>query len=323
MMARALAILLILLAFPSLAQAHEFRPAILDISDLGAARYEVIWSGLGEADLSLSLPADCAREGGTSTRFVVRCARDLAGRAVTARGLGQARADALVRFKGPGGDVTAVLRADSPSFVVPSPAAPRGGSFSRARSYFAAGVAHIAKGADHLLFVLGLLLLVRGARGVARAVSAFTIAHSITLALAVTAAVRLPPAPVEAVIALSLVVLAGELSRPSEGASPTLARRYPSSLAFVFGLLHGFGFAGGLAELRVPSADLPLALAGFNLGVEAGQLAFVAAALAAIPLVRRALGATRQKRLAWVPAYLIGSLGAAFAFDRLSRLWST
>jgi hydrogenase/urease accessory protein HupE len=183
--------------------------------------------------------------------------------------------------------------------------------------YFGAGVGHILAGADHLLFVLGLLLLVRGAGALVRTVTAFTLAHSLTLALAVTAAVRLPPAPVEAAIALSLVLLAAELARPPGDAPPTLARRRPSLLAFAFGLLHGFGFAGGLRALRVPAGDLPFALLGFNLGVEAGQLAFVAVALALVPLAKR----LRAPSLARVPAYVIGAMGAFFCIERVAALW--
>ena len=331
MIRRALALMGILAALVTLAAragAHEFRPAILDITDLGAGRYEILWTapsagGDPEAtvtETALSFPEGCRREPGSGARFVLDCGPPgLAGRAVTVRGL--THGDALVRFEGPGGPVSAVLREGDASFAVPAAeGAPKGSALTRARGYFSAGVAHILQGVDHLLFVLGLLLLVRGPAALVRTITAFTLAHSITLALAVTAAVRLPPAPVEAAIGLSLVLLAGELVRPSDG-EPTMARRRPSLMAFSFGLLHGFGFAGGLAELRVPKADLPLALAGFNLGVEAGQLAFVAAALALLPLARRALRLGPFTRLARVPAYLIGSLGALFVCERVAAFW--
>jgi hypothetical protein len=314
------ALALVLLAVP--ARAHEFRPAILDVTDLGGGRYEVIWTASGDADAMpldarLAFPSDCHADPAGPNRLLVRCdGAGLGGRALTVRSLGAARGDALVRYTGPGGPATAVLRADSPSFVVPAATAPAS-PIARARSYFGAGVAHILAGVDHLLFVLGLLLLVRGAGALVRTITAFTLAHSITLALAVTAAVRLPPAPVEAAIALSLVLLAGELARPPGGVPPTLSRRRPAVLAFAFGLLHGFGFAGGLRALRVPGGDLPFALLGFNLGVEAGQLAFVAIALALAPLVRR----LRAPLLARAPAYLIGALGAFFCIERVAALW--
>ncbi|APR82441.1 membrane protein, putative [Minicystis rosea] len=330
MIRRALAPMGLLLALATLAgpaAAHEFRPAILDIRDLGAGRYELFWSapsagGDPEAILTetaLSFPEGCRREPGGGDRFTLDCGpTGLAGRAITIRGL--THGDALVRFEGPGGPVSAVLREGDASFTVPGPEGVKASFVARARGYFSAGVAHILQGIDHLLFVLGLLLLVRGKAALVRTITAFTIAHSITLALAVTAAVRLPPAPVEAAIGLSLVLLAAELARPRPD-EPTLARREPSWMAFAFGLLHGFGFAGGLAELRVPQTDLPLALAGFNLGVEAGQLAFVAAALAVAALLRRAFGRGLEARFARVPAYLIGSLGALFVYERVAAFW--
>jgi hypothetical protein len=319
------------------ARAHEFRPALLDVTDLGGGRYEVLWSAPSAGDpdaaeAAPTFPEACRREPGEGPRFVIDCGpAGLAGRTLAVRGLGAARADALVRYTGPAGMITAVLREDSPAFAVPaSGEAPGGSRWARTRGYVGAGIEHILHGADHLLFVLGLLMLAwdRGAEGarqrpllgLLRTVTAFTLAHSLTLALAVTAAVRLPPAPVEAAIALSLVLLAGELCRPA-GAAPTLARRRPALLAFSFGLLHGFGFAGGLAALRVPAADLPLALGGFNLGVELGQLAFVAAALASLPLLRLALRPAHRARLLPVPAYAIGTLGMLFVCERVAAFW--
>jgi hypothetical protein len=319
---RRLAVLLAVLLAPALAAAHEFRPAVLDLDDLGGGRYEaqLVAPGGGldadapAADLAPTFPADCRRDPPErAARFLVDCGpAGLAGRAVTLRGL--VRGDALVRFHGPAGTVTAVLRPAEPTFVVPD-AAPSS-RLARARGYLGAGVEHILRGPDHLLFVLGLLMLVRGRAALIRTITAFTLAHSVTLALAATAAVRLPPAPVEAVIAWSLVVLAAEIAR-GEGPAPTLARRRPALLAFAFGLLHGFGFAGGLAELRVPAGDLPLALGLFNVGVEAGQLAFVAVALVALALLRRPLAARRA-----VPAFAMGSLACFWLVERLARFWS-
>ncbi|MFT3774788.1 MAG: HupE/UreJ family protein [Minicystis sp.] len=306
------------------AGAHEFRPAILDITDQGSGRYEVMWTapssgGDDPREATPTFPEGCRRVPDSGAHFTIDCGpAGLAGRAITIRGL--THGDALVRFNSPAITTTAVLREDSPSFTIPAPSGePTTSRLQRARGYFGAGVTHILHGIDHLLFVLGLLLLVRGPAALVRTITAFTLAHSITLALAVTAAVRLPPAPVEAAIALSLVLLAAEIVRPPNDSEPTLARRRPAVIAFAFGLLHGFGFAGGLAELRVPQTDLPLALAGFNLGVEAGQLAFVAAALAVIPLLRRVVA--RVPRPERVPAYVIGALGAFFVFERVAAFW--
>ena len=141
--------------------------------------------------------------------------------------------------------------------------------------YVSLGIGHILYGIDHLLFVLGLLLIVRGARLLLKTITAFTLAHTITLGLAVFGVAHVAPTPVEAVIALSIVFLAVELAQSHRG-KEGLTFRQPWIVAFAFGLLHGFGFAGTLSRLGIPSRDIPQALLFFNLGVESGQLAFVA-----------------------------------------------
>lgn len=307
-----------LLVLSGRSAAHEFRPAIVEVRALGEGRWEVFQSDAEDSGLSLSFPPGCARESANAGLFVIRCDADLAGRSITVRGLGGARGDALVRYEGPGGPATAALREGSASFTVPGDPG-RSSALARAKGYLGAGIAHVLEGADHLLFVLGLLLLAERRLGaVARAVTAFTLAHSITLALAATAAVTLPPAPVEALIALSLVLLAAEIARARRDGAASIPARRPSHLAFGFGLLHGFGFAGGLADLRVPTSDLPLALLGFNTGVELGQLAFVIACLLVLRLLA---SAPSRYRVSLAPAYLIGSMGAFFTLDRLSGLW--
>jgi hydrogenase/urease accessory protein HupE len=175
-------------------------------------------------------------------------------------------------------------------------------------------VEHLLAGWDHLLFVLGLLLLVRRPRALAGTITAFTAAHSVSLALAVTGVLRVPAAPAEAAIALSLLLLARELACP---ASQTLARRRPWVMAFAFGLVHGLGFAGGLRALGLPSGQIPLALLAFNLGLEAAQLALVAAAL----LLARLLPQERL-RASRLPAYLIGSLASFWLLQRIASFWS-
>src|SRR5262249_43100003 len=144
--------------------------------------------------------------------------------------------------------------------------------------YVRLGITHILLGADHLLFVLGLLLLVPSLGMLVRTITAFTLAHSVTLGLAVLGLIAVPAAPVEALIAASIVLVALELVR-DPGAAPTLGRRAPWAIALGFGLLHGLGFAGALADVGLPADRIPLALLGFNAGVEVGQLAFVAAML--------------------------------------------
>jgi hypothetical protein len=194
-----------------------------------------------------------------------------------------------------------------------------GGVQDAARRYLALGVEHILLGFDHLLFVLGLLLIVRGPWLLIKTVTAFTLAHSLTLALATLGLVAVPSTPVEAAIALSIVFLAAEILRARQGRSG-LTHRYPWLIAFGFGLLHGLGFAGALAEIGLPAGEIPVALLFFNLGVEIGQLLFVAAVLC----LRAAL---RRLAIAWppwlepLPAYTIGTLACFWFLERAGALF--
>jgi hypothetical protein len=186
------------------------------------------------------------------------------------------------------------------------------------RAYTVLGIEHILGGVDHLLFVLALLLLVRGLGRLVATVTAFTVAHSVTLAAATLGFVHVPSAPVEATIALSILFLASELARQqlAGGASRAdLTARFPWVVAFSFGLLHGFGFAGALSEIGMPAKAVPLALLFFNVGVELGQLAFIAAVLAVGWGFRRAaLVAPRGWPRA--AAYGIGSVAAFWFVQR-------
>jgi len=193
------------------------------------------------------------------------------------------------------------------------------GSLSAAaRRYLALGIEHILLGIDHLLFVLGLLLLVHGPWQLLKTITAFTLAHSLTLALATFGLVSLPPRTIDAAIALSIVFLAVEVLHGRQG-RPGLAHRFPWLVAFAFGLLHGLGFAGALAEVGLPAAEVPVALLFFNLGVEIGQLMFVAAVLSL-------RFATRRLQLTWpawaepLPAYVIGTLASFWFMERLAAI---
>jgi hydrogenase/urease accessory protein HupE len=331
--------LIALITLSRTARAHEFRPCVLDIRDLGGGRFDIAWRSpdaaptLGGADEPAPVfPAHCRITplATATSRSILDCnTAGLAGHTITVRGLGGARPDALVRLLGADGSTlaTSVLRADSPSLKIPATfgASPFPSAYSAvAASYFGAGVEHILRGPDHLLFVLALLLLNPRRGRLIATITAFTLAHSITLGLAALRAVRLPPAPVEAAIALSLVLIAAELAR-SRDASPPLAqprlRSNTVAVAFIFGLLHGFGFAGGLAELGVPDGQIPLALVAFNLGVEAGQLAFVAIAMIILAAARR-VSCNPPGWLAKTPAYVIGALAASWCIERVARFWS-
>jgi hydrogenase/urease accessory protein HupE len=189
-----------------------------------------------------------------------------------------------------------------------------------ARTYFLLGVEHILSGIDHLLFVLALMLLVKGMGRIIATVTAFTLAHSLTLAGATLGFVQMPGPPIEAVIALSIVFVASEIIHSRRG-SPGLTERYPWVVAFTFGLLHGFGFAGALAEIGLPQASIPMALLFFNVGVEAGQLLFIASLLAILALARQITRRINVPQPAWawaVPPYAIGGVAAFWVIQRIA-----
>jgi len=208
------------------------------------------------------------------------------------------------------------LTAGDPSFTVPT----QPSSLEVVRTYLLLGVKHILGGIDHLMFVLALLLLVRGVRRVVVTVTAFTLAHSITLAGATLGFVHMPGPPIEAVIALSIVFVALEIIHSRRG-KPGLTEQYPWIVAFTFGLLHGFGFAGALAQIGLPQSSIPIALLFFNVGVEIGQLLFIACVFAIIALARQVTRRIDVPRPAWawaVPPYAIGSLAVFWVIQRIA-----
>jgi len=193
-----------------------------------------------------------------------------------------------------------------------------GSTWDTALDFVRQGIEHILSGADHLLFVFGLLLIVASPWMLVKTVTAFTIAHSITLAAATLGYVRPPAAPIEAAIAMSILFLGVEIVRAYRGGT-SFTIRHPWVVAFLFGLLHGFGFAGALTAAGLPPAAVPLALVSFNVGVELGQLAFDALVLLLAGGLLR-LGIVRPARAALVPAYLVGTLGAFWFLQRLAFL---
>jgi hydrogenase/urease accessory protein HupE len=310
------------------AAAHEVRPAYLELREVSPTRFELFWKvpARGEDERLGIRPVfsgGCAITPATTgsriadawvERGTVECAAGLTGGTVTIEGLESTRTDVLAR----------VLRADGSAQVVRLSPAERAfvvtaspGTGGVALTYLHLGVEHILLGIDHLLFVLALLILVRGGRRLFATVTAFTVAHSITLAAATLGLVHVRPMPVEAVIALSIVFVATEIVHGEQGRIGLTERR-PWIVAFTFGLLHGLGFAGALAEVGLPSRAIPVALLFFNVGVEVGQLGFIAAVFAVwLPI--------RWLRIAWpvwavrVPAYAIGSVAAYWTIERVTR----
>jgi hydrogenase/urease accessory protein HupE len=356
------------LAMP--AQAHLLAPALLELTQTGPGEYAVHWrvSALGTQRLSLRprLPASCTESAPEQSAprsantidlvWTARCApADLAGATLAVEGLAGSGVSVILRIATPiSAPVKALLDEAHPSFTLG--AAPSAGAVFG--SYLQLGVGHLLTGFDHLLFLLGLLLLVRNRRMLIVTVTAFTLGHSVTLTLATLGIVHVPQALAELAIAITIIVLAQQLARQNRRASfdvhalpsmaqpqrvsipparpsmagrsgsprAVLAKRDPSPLAmaFVFGLLHGLGFAGALTEIGLPQEDLPLSLFAFNVGIELAQLAIIALALTLAALWQRLPLATprSQNLLRWAAAYGIGALAALWCCERAALLWA-
>jgi hydrogenase/urease accessory protein HupE len=247
-------------------------------------------------------------------RWRASCPGGLIGEKIAIDGLSATRTDVLVRFnRADGSTQTVRLTPEQTSFE----ATAEPDRWQVAKTYFALGVEHILLGFDHLLFVLGLLFLVGNWKRLVATVTAFTVAHSITLAAATLGFMQVPQTPVEAAIALSVMFVAAEILHADRG-QPGLTARAPWVVAFVFGLLHGLGFAGALREVGLPQLDIPVALLFFNVGVEAGQLMFIAAVVAALSLVSRLSRGRAQVLIRTPAAFVIGSLAAFWVVQRVA-----
>ncbi len=313
------------------AAADEFRPAYLQLTQVDATTYDVLWK-LPALDESTTLklrplfppgtqellPVHTSFAGGTAVqRWRIRVDGGLAGQAVEFPDLPLHRIDVLVRLAR--GDGTAQLGRVlplEPRFVF----AEGPGAYEVVQTYTLLGIEHILMGIDHLLFVLALLILVKGTGRLIATVTAFTLAHSLTLFAATLGWVHVPGPPVEAAIALSIVFVAGEIVHAQQGRLG-LTQRYPWVVAFTFGLLHGLGFAGALAEVGLPQLSIPLALLFFNVGVEIGQLLFIAAILLLVTAWRRAANHLSLSQPNWmrqIPPYAIGGLASFWVVQRVA-----
>ena len=320
-------------ALPSRATAHALEPGFLEILHLGGSDWRVTWRVPQVADrpmpINAVLPEGCSPRQGPALQFdgrafvtgwIASCKSGLAGGEIVIEGLERTRTDVLVRYtlKGEASPQAMRLTAASPAFLVP-PAMTTFGVFA---SYFRLGVDHILQGVDHLLFVFVLVLLIRDWRRLLGAITAFTVAHSLSLAAASLGWIVVPSAPVEAVIALSIAFLAADLLREA-GKTPSLTQCAPWFVAFAFGLLHGLGFASALIEIGLPEGDVPLALLAFNLGVEAGQILFIAVVLMLGAALARLYPDGRRQVLPGSPglriaAYGIGTLAAFWVLERMA-----
>ena len=317
------------LAWPSGVCAHEIRPAYLQIKETTPGRYDVLWrtpvlSGM-RLPVVLKLPDDVRSltaptvqelsDSLVERRTIEAGPGGLAGRRVEFPGLQGTITDVLARVEmADGRNSTTLVTPSQPWFEI----AASQGALAVMAVYVAHGIQHIAFGVDHLLFVLGLLLIVKDRWVLLKTVTAFTVAHSITLGLATFGWTNVPVLPLNAAIALSILFLGPEIVRSWRGET-SLTIEKPWIVAFLFGLLHGFGFASALTSAGLPRAELPLALLGFNLGVEIGQVAFVLL----VVLLERSF---RQLEIRWprwveaLPGYAVGSLGAFWTIQRTAIL---
>jgi hydrogenase/urease accessory protein HupE len=316
------------LCLASFTFAHEIRPAYLQIDATSPGSYDVLWKVPSRGGTVLNIqpqfdPAFTLTETGEAIdlegfvvyRYRLTGEKELPGTELAIVNLPQTTVDVLANVNLRNGAKHSFLMHPKTNIAVIPRAASK---WNVVTTYARLGVEHILLGFDHLLFVLALIILSGGFGRIVKTVTAFTVAHSITLSLAVLGYVHVPGTPVEATIALSIVFLAMEILRAIDG-KETLTGRRPWLVAFAFGLLHGLGFAGALSRIGLPQMEIPLALASFNIGVELGQIAFVAVVFLGITILKRILDVQRDWPIAArkIPAYAIGAVSAFWLIDRL------
>ncbi len=319
--------LLIYIASISTSFADEIRPAYLEIKENASNLYSVLWKVPAKGDKKLSLQplfhTDCVDKTQTITqqvnastiqRWMMACKNGLQNTTVSITGLELTNTDVLLHLEFiNGASHTAQLTPSNHSYIIPQEAS----ILEVIKTYTWLGIEHILLGFDHLLFVFALLLIVNNSRRLLLTITAFTVAHSITLAGATLGFIHVPQRPVEAVIALSILFLAVEIIHGRQG-RPGYAARWPWLVAFIFGLLHGFGFAGALSEIGLPQQSIPLALVFFNVGVELGQLFFVLVVVLFSWLLHQLKQQKLLNRAETVVIYSIGGLSSFWLFERIS-----
>ncbi len=309
--------------------AHEIRPAYLQIDQVGHNRFSVLWrtpilSGMrlpvllkfSDGIKLVTEPLERELSDSVIERSVIESPGELAGQRIDFVGLQATITDVLVRVSWlDGRKATEFVKPAQPWIDLSD----RQATWQVAKTYTTLGIEHILMGFDHLLFVIGLVIIVRSTPSLIKTITAFTVAHSITLGLATLGYASVPAAPLNAAISLSILFLGVEVVRLWRGQT-SFTLRHPWIVAFAFGLLHGFGFASGLTTVGLPSGDIPLALLSFNVGVEIGQLTFVLIIL----LLRRAVQVLQFNLPRWAsyaPGYLVGSLGAFWTIERTLMLF--
>ena len=316
----------ILFCLASFSFADEIRPGYLELKENSPNNFSVLWkvpaNGTKKLNLHAQLPDNCINKTQANTqlingayvqRWIVACEDSLIEKTISITGLDLTSTDVLLRLEFINGTSQSVqLTPTKRSYQVQAKAS----SMQTINTYTWLGIEHILFGIDHLLFVFCLLIIVNGKRRLLWTVTAFTVAHSITLAAATLGFVYVPQQPVEAIIALSILFLAVEIIHGKQG-RPGYAARWPWLVSFIFGLLHGFGFAGALSEVGLPQQAIPLALIFFNVGVELGQLLFVLGVLFLIWLLHQLNQQKLVKRGEALVIYFIGGLSSFWLFERI------
>lgn len=306
-------------------EAHEIRPALLTVTETEPGWFEVMWKVpifegqvldimpvFPEGFKMIGIPSNNNLGAAVIQHFSVQYEGEpMAGKEILIDGLSSLQIDVLVQLiLVDGSRYSAILKPSTPVYTIPK----IGSKSEVAYSYWIMGIIHILSGFDHLLFVLALLLIVRNKWKLFKTITAFTLAHSVTLALAALGMVNVPPGPTETVIALSIVFLAGEIINSHRGKF-SITEKYPWVVAMIFGLFHGLGFAGALTSIGLPQNEIPIALLMFNLGVETGQIIFLVAVLLLVALINKAKIKWPANAWKWMP-YAIGSLAAFWTIER-------
>ncbi|MEX3071272.1 HupE/UreJ family protein [Vibrio alginolyticus] len=326
---RWLGILLLLVTFSKIANAHESQPGVVDITQLDEQRYQVVWQApvyYGKPHpAELMLPDSwqvvapvttfSTKDANITTKIVAVDKTQFNGSVLRFPRLEKTITDVLVRtILTDGSEFTYIASPTRPSVTLIGERS----WYQAGAEYLALGLHHILLGIDHLLFVLGLMLIVKTKLELLKTITSFTLAHSVTLGLATLGFATVPLPPLNATIALSILFLGPEIVKARRGQT-SWTIQYPWVVAFGFGLLHGFGFASGLTTTGMPKAELPLALLSFNIGVELGQIGFVCLALAML-WAFKTLRVSWPNWVTWLPGYLVGSLGAYWTIQRTIML---
>ncbi|TNF97834.1 MAG: HupE/UreJ family protein [Gammaproteobacteria bacterium] len=325
-------LLLMLLIWSNAVSAHELRAGFLFLNEVREGQYSVLWkipiSDKDNSDVVPVFPDDCRaitpvtheKEAAVlNRRYVIRCNLSLTNRNITIQSLKEAMLDVMVRVKYQNGSSESGRLTGERNQYKPSGAERL---FDIAKSYMQLGIKHILLGFDHLLFVLSLLLFVEGFWRLLKTITAFTVAHSITLAAATLGYVVLPSGPIEIIIALSIVFMASEIARKHmRGHYETdLTERFPWFMVFMFGLVHGFGFAGALSESGLPDYALVPALLFFNIGIELGQIFFISGViLLNIAILNRVKMHTSLTSGRLVTAYGIGGISSFWLIEQVAN----